>query len=172
MPTPIAVAKIVKNSGRVLLIILVLAGCTLGNPPFTTIQPQTWQLYKNPQYGFAFPYPDRWIATLSPQNADGSIFTEPQTPAIEMRGWASALIDRPPSSPSDKALNFTTLQGIKGTLQVQITPQTSTLNLTLSPGKMLYHWRGSAPSQRFADYYAAFYYVVLRYQISPKTGQP
>jgi hypothetical protein len=164
---------------------LELTGCSMGDRAPINSQSQTWQTYRNPKYGFAFLYPDRWVAALTPEKADGQIFAEPQNPAVEIRGWASVnLLDQsqtqktkpkgqalgtPP--PTEPPPNFKTRQGVAGTLQVQITPQSSSLNFMVRQGKIRYHWRGSAPSDRFADYYAFFYHVVLRYQIPLQSGR-
>ncbi len=163
-----------------LILLLGLTGCPSGDRG-QPHQPQTLQTYRNAKYGFAFPYPESWVASLPTEKADGSIFANPQDPAIEVRGWASVSPPAPapvapkpgPSNqlpPSVQPVvtpktNFKTLQGVAGTLQVQITPQLSSLDLTIIQGKTRYYWRGSAPSDRFANYYAFFYYVVLRYQI-------
>ncbi|NDJ17744.1 hypothetical protein GS601_10650 [Myxacorys almedinensis A] len=71
----------------------------------------------------------------------------------------------PSPRPSLSPPNFTTEQGIQGTLQAQLGPQTSSLTLVLNHTNVQYYLRGSAPSQQFDAYYRFFNYVARRYRV-------
>ena len=153
-----------------------LSGCGSNDSTSTT-----WKIYRNERFGFEFPYPDRWVESLPPENRDGIAFGDPQNPEVEIRGWAS--YERlPPRATSKEPLrrdrkqplsipspsNFTTLQGVPGNLEVKIGVQSSSLTLTLAPGETRYYWRGSAPNQKFDDYYRFFNYIASQYKVSAK----
>ncbi len=138
----------------------------------------TWKVYKNERFGFEFPYPDRWAESIPPENRDGMAFGDPQNPEVEIRCWASYVRlansaakepfrrDRKQQPPIP--LNFTTLQGVPGNLDAKIGAQSSSLTLTLAQGETRYYWRGSAPNQKFDDYYRFFNYIASRYRVPTK----
>lgn len=140
----------------------------------------TWKVYKNERFGFEFPYPDRWAESIPPENRDGMAFGDPQNPEVEIRGWAEYERLAPTATPrksftrnskqqlpTPSPLNFTTLQGVPGNLDAKIGAQ-STLTLTLAQGETRYYWRGSAPNQKFDDYYRFFNYIASRYRVPTK----
>ncbi len=152
-----------------------MSGCGSHDATFGT----TWRTYSNERFGFEFPYPDRWVESIPPENRDGVAFGDPQNPEVEIRGWASY---EPPaqsanlkrgvggdrSKPSRFLLNFTTLQGVPGNLEATIGAQSSSLMLTLVEGKTRYYWRGSAPNQKFGQYYRLFNEIASRYRVPVK----
>ncbi|NET51897.1 MAG: hypothetical protein F6K09_25320, partial [Merismopedia sp. SIO2A8] len=102
--------------------------------------PSNWNTYHNPRYSFEFPYPSNWQALPMPENLDGQVFRDPQNPTLEIRGWAklletavspttgvnsSSLETQSPTSKGDEIAlsqqqNFTTNQGFRGKMQVEI----------------------------------------------------
>ena len=136
-----------------------------------------WEIYRNPRYGFEFPYPKAWVAEPPPDNLDGQVFRAPDRPGVEISGWASQIPDdisddarESPAatvSPNPVEQNFVTEQGLSGELEVQIASEISSLNLTLVQDGVVYRWQGRSPSDRFEDYYKFFSYVASQYQVLP-----
>ncbi|NEO30274.1 MAG: hypothetical protein F6K36_07490 [Symploca sp. SIO3C6] len=147
--------------------------------------PSNWNTYRNPRYSFEFPYPSNWQALPMPENLDGQVFRDPQNPTLEIRGWAklletavspttgvnsSSLETQSPTSKGDEIAlsqqqNFTTNQGFRGKMQVEIGTQISSMKLTLSQGQVVYNWQGQSQSENFADYYRFFYEIASQYRI-------
>ncbi|PSB18231.1 hypothetical protein C7B65_16140 [Phormidesmis priestleyi ULC007] len=132
----------------------------------------TWKIYKNERFGFEFPYPDRWVMSIPPENRDGIAFGDPQNPDVEIRGWAayerSFMRDRKKQPSIPAPLNFKTLQGVPGNLDAKIGAESSSLTLTLVHEGTRYYWRGSTPNQKFADYFRFFNYIASHYRVSAK----
>ncbi|NEO97642.1 MAG: hypothetical protein F6K58_02825 [Symploca sp. SIO2E9] len=147
--------------------------------------PSSWDTYHNPRYNFEFPYPSNWQALPMPENLDGQVFRDPQNPSVEIRGWAklleaavspttgvnsSSVETQLPKSTgceiaSSQPQNFTTNQGFRGKMQVEIGEQISSMKLTLSQGEVVYNWQGQSKSETFADYYRLFYEIASEYRI-------
>lgn len=104
-------------------------------------------------------------ATAAPKVASP---TRSSRPAKSLTSKARQTQVPAPSSSSLPPTNFTTEQGIQGTLQADLEAQTSSLTLVLNRGNIQYYLRGSAPSQQFDEYYRFFNYVARRYRI-PKS---
>lgn len=122
-----------------------------------------WVTYRNDRFGFEFLYPDRWVASITPENRDGMAFSDPTNPNVEIRGWAGTEISDPRRSASS---NFTTQQGISGNLEIKLDAKVSSMTMTIVQDKTRYNWRGSAPSQQFDSFYQFFYYIASRFKIS------
>lgn len=127
-----------------------------------------WQTYRNPRFSYEFQYPGDWVDSLMPENRDGVAFRDPRNPEVEIRGWAEFKL-REKSTASKQPMNFTTLQGIPGRLDVRIEPQQSFFSLTIYQGNVEYNWRGTAPSRQFDAYYRFFSYVANRYRVPAKS---
>lgn len=136
--------------------------------------PNSWTTYRNPRYGFEFPYPSNWQPFPMPDNRDGRAFRDPQNPSVEIRGWAANNLSGIQSSssntsatqsPKPQSQNFTTDQGMTGQLKVKVGSDISLMTLTLSQDKVLYNWQGQCESQKFADYYRFFNYVASQYRL-------
>lgn len=155
------------------LLVVILSSCRASNLGLQ----DSWDTYRNPRYGFEFPYPSNWISSPIPDNRDGRVFRNPQNPSAEIRGWAanklspvelSLLPSKTKDSPTFQQDNFTTKQGLKGKLRVKIGSVTSMMTLTLSQGEILYNWQGQCNSEQFADYYRFFSYVASQYHLPPQ----
>ncbi|MCY7324163.1 MAG: hypothetical protein LH660_20765 [Phormidesmis sp. CAN_BIN36] len=173
----IAILTLIRKSwivqfllGLVLTVFLVSCGSSDSTS-------RTWKLYRNERFGFEFPYPDRWVESILPENRGGIAFGDPQAPEVEIRGWGEskrqgAILKEPMSRDLKKSpsipLNFTTLQGVPGNLDAKIGLQSSSLTLTLAQGEVRYYWRGRAPNQKFSDYYRLFNYIASHYRVPAK----
>lgn len=146
-------------SGAIALL-LILYGCFT---PILNVTDITWKNYKNPRYGFEFPYPSNWKTLATPTNADGIVFVSPKNNTVEIRAWASneILESRTPEKP-----NFQTTQGLTGILAVEVGNSVSSMTLTLRQNQVKYNWQGRTPSQEFQNYYPLFYYIVQQYRVS------
>jgi hypothetical protein len=149
------------------LLSMTLWGCTAPNsnlpinlPNFSTVG---WKTYSNSRYKFEFPYPENWQSLPAPENHDGIAFISPQNPEVQIRGWAGKLL--PSEFGRDQKPNFQTKQGIKGTLLVEVTSQTSVMTLNLTQGQIKYYWQGHCNSQNFDKYYRFFYYIAQEYKV-------
>ncbi|MGG6269602.1 hypothetical protein ACQ4M3_36615 [Leptolyngbya sp. AN03gr2] len=126
--------------------------------------PDRWQTYRNPRFGFEFLYPEGWVDSIPPENQDGIAFSDPRNNGLEIRSWAK--LKRPDQPKQPKATpNFTTEQGISGRLEVKVEAQTSTMMLTIDQKDVEYHWRGTAPSSQFGNYYRFFSFIASRYRV-------
>lgn len=144
--------------------VVLLSGCSQSAPP----QAADWVIYQNPRYGFEFPYPGNWTTAIAAENRDGQAFVDPRQPDVEIRGWASQRSAVAPEEQDPSGLiqpNFETDQGIPGELQVYITPDVSTMELTLVQDDVVFYWRGQSPSAQFSDYYKFFDYVARHYRV-------
>ncbi len=151
-------------------LIVILSSCQASNSERT----KRWNTYRNPRYGFEFPYPSHWVAFPMPDNRDGRAFRDPNNPSVEIRGWAAISLspDSSPSfnnprkeSPNLQKQNFTTAQGVTGKLQVELGSDISSMTLTLRQGNVIYNWQGQGESQEFANRYRFFYDVAGQYRI-------
>ncbi len=125
---------------------------------------ERWQTYRNSRFGFEFLYPEGWIDSIPPENQDGIAFSDPRNPGFEIRGWAK--LKRPDQSNQQKPTpNFTTEQGIAGRLDVKVEAQSSVMMLTIDHKDVEYHWRGTAPSSQFGNYYRFFSFIASRYRV-------
>lgn len=144
------------------LLSVILGGCG----GFSTVG---WKTYSNSRYGFEFPYPENWQSLPTPENKDGIVFVSPQDAEVEIRGWAGNRLpsDWNPGKVVKKTINpnFQTKQGIRGTLQIEVTSQQSLMTLTLSEGKIKYYWQGRCNTQNFNRYYRFFYYIAQQYKV-------
>lgn len=154
------------------LLVLMLSSCNSSNSGI----PNSWNTYRNPRYGFEFPYPSNWIPFPMPDNLDGRAFRDPQNPSLEIRGWAANKLSeiqvssaKKPvkESPEPQPQNFTTDQGLTGELKVELRSDISLMTVTLSQGKVQYNWQGQCESKQFADRYRFFYYVARQYRLPP-----
>lgn len=154
------------------LLALVVTGCSLPH-----LDPaNTWKIYRNPRYGFEFPYPADWLPSRPPTNRDGQSFISPRNAQVEIVGWASQVLPGSATSrhigttntPTGKQ-NFTTAQGLAGEVAVDVGPEISSLTLTLVQGQIVYNWQGRSPSAQFPDYYQFFSYVASQYQVLQET---
>ena len=172
----VAISTLIRKSCLVCLLLGLVLTTFLGSCRSNDSTSTTWKVYKNERFGFEFPYPDRWAESIPPENRDGIAFGDPQNPDVEIRGWAeherlatsatprkSFTRNRNQQLPTP-SLNFTTLQGVLGNLDAKIGAQ-STLTLTLTQGETRYYWRGSAPNQKFGDYYRFFNYIANHYRV-------
>jgi hypothetical protein len=121
--------------------------------------PDRWQTYRNPRFGFEFLHPEGWVDSIPPENRDGIAFSDPRNPGLEIRGWAELKRSRKLEP------NFTTEQGIPGRLDVKVEAQTSVMSLTIHHKDKEYHWRGTAPSVQFGNYYRFFSFIASRYRV-------
>jgi uncharacterized protein YukE len=148
-----------------LILSLALGGC--GVSSFQDNQ-KSWKTYKNPRYGFEFPYPSNW-QEVKPDNNDGIVFFSPQKSTVQIRGWAGNQLFPPSSADSNvkKSINpnFKNTQGISGVMTVEIGATESLITLKLQQGDVKYYWQGKAPSQEFDDYYRSFYYIAQNYRL-------
>jgi hypothetical protein len=181
------VGKLVAGITPLVIMLLSCRASNIGSQ-------SNWDTYRNPRYGFEFPYPSNWVPFPMPDNRDGQAFRDPQNASSEIRGWAanklSETVDSQtkkeghrlnlepsPSSmpakdsPKFQEQNFTTEQGVTGKLRVEIGSDTSLMTLTLSQGNVLYNWQGQCNSEQFADYYRFFYYVARQYRLPPLKNQ-
>ena len=142
---------------------LILSGC---RPSGFSFPAGIWKTYYNSRYGFEFLYPSDWVTATPPEDQDGQVFTLPQNPAVEIRGWASNRSALPKDKAKSLQSNFKTKQGLAGQLKVKISPELSSMTLTLNQGQIRYTWQGQAPSQQFSNYYRFFYYTAAEYQVS------
>lgn len=129
----------------------------------------SWKIYKNVRYGIEFPYPSNWKIQSQPNNADGVVLVSPQDKSVEIRAWAANQLpdslQLETNSQSTTNPNFQTLQGEKGILVIEATPEISLMKLTLTSDKINYTWQGQSSSQEFSNYYQVFYYIVQNYRI-------
>ncbi|WP_156435232.1 hypothetical protein [Leptolyngbya sp. O-77] len=138
---------------------------------------RTWKVYQNPNYGFEFPYPDNWVPAPLPDSQNGRRFRNPYSPDVEILGWASHILSTPGDSSEQvrrsvlAAPNFTTRQGLRGQLRVEIGSTVSLMTLTLTEEGVVYFGRGDRPSDQFSQYYEFFNYVAKQYYV-PSTGKP
>lgn len=176
--------------GGIIPLVIMLLSCRASNIGSHS----SWDIYRNPRYGFEFPYPSDWLPFPMPDNRDGRAFRDPQNASSEIRGWAANPLSKtadpqrkqgrhrlhleasPPStsqkdSPKFQQQNFTTEQGLTGKLRVEINPDISLMTLTLSQGNVSYNWQGQCNSEQFADYYRFFYYVARQYRLPPLENQ-
>jgi hypothetical protein len=109
-----------------------------------------------------------------PDNRDGRAFRNPENPQSEIRGWAvNRLPEIKPSSPQNtvkppsnsQQQNFTTEQGVRGRLNVEVGTDISLMTLTLIKGPVQYNWQGQCESEQFADCYRLFYSVARQYRL-------
>jgi hypothetical protein len=91
--------------------------------------------------------------------------------AVKPRKGQSFSGSNNPISTNSMPANFTTEQGIQGTLRAKLEAQTSSLTLVLHDGAVQYYWQGSAPSQQFDAYYRFFNYIARHYKV-PKNKIP
>ncbi|WP_448597517.1 hypothetical protein [Thermoleptolyngbya sp.] len=137
---------------------------------------RTWKVYQNPNYGFEFPYPDNWVPAPLADGQDGRRFRNPYNMDVEILGWASHLSSTPGDSSEQvrrsvlAAPNFTTRQGLRGQLRVEIGASVSLMTLTLTEAGVVYFWQGRSPSNQFSQYYEFFDYVAKRYYV-PSVGK-
>lgn len=138
---------------------------------------RTWKVYQNPNYGFEFPYPDNWVPAPLSDGQDGRRFRNPHSMDVEILGWASHLSSAPGDSSEQvrrsvlAAPNFTTRQGLRGQLRVEIGASVSLMTLTLAEEGVVYFWQGRSPSDQFSQYYEFFDYVAKQYHV-PLTSKP
>lgn len=149
-------------------LIILLFSCRAANLG----QQSSWSIYRNPRYNFEFPYPNNWVSFSMPDNRDGLAFRDPRNPGVEIRGWAANDLSDFETSARNRPLNshprnFTTQQGLRGTLQVAVGADLSLMTLSLNQGKVRYNWQGQSESEQFADYYRFFYYVAEQYRLPP-----
>jgi hypothetical protein len=155
----------------------VVLGVALLSCNSSSVQPGSWEIYRNVRYGFQFPYPHNWVVGEAPANGDGQVFSDPLNSALEIRGWAgynlagisgnSGKNTKNLDAPKPLQQNFTTEQGLAGELKVELGSPVSSMTLTLVRGDVRYNFQGKAPSKQFADYYKFFYYVASQYRVSP-----
>ncbi len=180
--------------GTLLVGITPLALMLLSCQPSNLGSSGSWSTYRNQRYNFEFPYPSNWVSVPMPDNGDGRAFRDPQNPTTEIRGWAANQLPESVTPRSSKGLyegrhrlenkplslngkakdlpnfqppNFTTEQGLKGNLEVEVGSDISVMRLTLSQGKVQYNWQGQCDNKKFPSYYRFFYYVASQYRISP-----
>lgn len=147
----------------ILPLVILLLSCQASNLNW---QGQ-WRTYRNPRYDFEFPYPSTWVSLPMPDNRDGRAFRDPLNPSAEIRGWAAKQLSNSalkPSAPSQPQ-NFTTEQGVRGQLQVDVGSTISSMTLTLNQQRVQYSWQGQCNSEQFADYYRLFYYIASQYRV-------
>jgi hypothetical protein len=127
----------------------------------------TWETYRNPRYGFEFPYPSNWTPLSSPDNNDGVTFISPQNQNTEIRAWAGKELPKLQNPETIKQIdhNFETNQGVSGVLVVEVDQQMSSMTLTITQGQVEYYWQGKSNSKEFQDYYRLFYYIAQQYKI-------
>lgn len=162
-------------------LVVIISSCGISE----LSSPSSWETYRNPRYNFEFPYPSNWQALPMPENLDGQVFGDPHNPSLEIRGWAklqqtavspttginsSGIETQSPKTTggetvSSQQQNFTTNQGFRGKMQVEIGTQISSMKLTLSQGEIVYNWQGQSQSETFADYYRFFYEIASQYRL-------
>ncbi len=134
---------------------VLVAGCSVARPP-------ALNLYKNPRYGFTFPYPQGWEAQSPPENQDGQTFIHPDNREVQIQGFVRSQLAGEQMEPP---FNFVTNQGIKGVLTPEIGATTSTLTLRMIDNQRYYVWQGRSPSTQFAQYYPLFEQIAREYTI-------
>lgn len=124
--------------------------------------PDRWQTYRNQRFNFEFLYPEGWVDSIPPENQDGIAFSDPRNPGLEIRGWAEF---KRSNTSAKLQPNFTTEQGIPGRLEVRLGAQSSVMTLTIQQQETVYHWRATAPSAQFDNYYRFFSFIARRYRV-------
>ncbi|MCA1994379.1 MAG: hypothetical protein LDL41_20375, partial [Coleofasciculus sp. S288] len=119
-----------RMAGILMLLLVMLLSCRSSDSGSSS----GWKTYRNPRYNFEFPYPSNWSPFPMPDNLDGQAFRDPQNPTSEIRGWAAQNALKEPLTPQQP--NFTTEQGVRGKLQVEVGADISLMTLTLSQGKV------------------------------------
>jgi hypothetical protein len=162
-------------AGGLVLALMVGLMSSCSQPGFD--ERRTWKVYQNPNYGFEFPYPDNWVPAPLADSQDGRRFRNPYSMDVEILGWASHVSSTPGDSSEQvrrsvlAAPNFTTRQGLRGQLRVEIGSTVSLMTLTLAEDGVVYFWQGRSPSNEFSQYYEFFNYVASEYSVTP-VGKP
>ena len=144
-------------------LVAVLLGCQ--SPDIAA--PDNLRIYRNPRYGFEFPYPSNWVPAPPPANLDGRVFSDPDNPEASIRGFARQNLETANLKANSYPVpeNFTTEQGLEGSLQTDIGLEISAMRLTLNRGEFQYVWEGRSPSEEFANYYRLFYTIARQYRV-------
>ena len=142
---------------------IIFWGCNANN-----LQPQNqiWKIYKNPRYGFEFPYPNTWQELGNPDNSDGIALVSPNKKNVEIRAYASKPLLKFATENPQPVPNFRTHQGFSGVLAVEAGEKVTVIKLTISQENLEYHWQGQSGSKDFQNYYRLFYYIAQEYKIS------
>lgn len=160
-----------QRLGRWMGLGLVVGLASCARPAVESVR--TWKVYQNPNYGFEFPYPDNWVPAPLSDSQDGRRFRNPYSTDVEILGWASHVSSVLGDSSEQvrrsvlAAPNFTTRQGLRGQLRVEIGPTVSLMTLTLTEDGVVYFWQGRSPSGQFSQYYEFFNYVARQYYVAP-----
>ena len=103
-----------------------------------------------------------------PSNLDGRMFYHPQNQEVRVTGWGGHLLrdDRDGNLGEVTSANFTTDEGVKGKLTVEVASEVTSVRLTLMEEGTIYHLEGRSPSEEFADYYRLFYDMASQYRIN------
>ncbi|MBE9042682.1 hypothetical protein IQ235_18130 [Oscillatoriales cyanobacterium LEGE 11467] len=151
------------------LFVLSLFGC--GDRTFP--MPKSWKTYENPRFSFELPYPGDWTSARVPSNLDGRTFYHPQNPEVRVTGWGGYLLRTGESGNISEVTpaNFTTDQGVRGKLTVEVASEVTLVRLTLIDEAAIYHFEGRSPSGEFADYYRLFYDMASQYRIGETVGE-
>ncbi|MEA5578037.1 hypothetical protein [Anabaena sp. UHCC 0451] len=128
---------------------------------------QKWETYRNPRYGFEFPYPSHWTSLASPDNNDGVTFVALQNQNTVIRAWAAKELPELQNPETLKQIdhNFETVQGLSGLMVIEVNPQITSMKLTITQGQVKYYWQGQTNSKEFKDHYRLFYYIATQYKI-------
>ncbi|MDB9459855.1 hypothetical protein PN480_03120 [Dolichospermum circinale CS-1225] len=142
---------------------IIVWGCNANN-----LQPQnqTWKIYKNPRYGFEFPYPHTWQELRNPDNSDGVVLVLPNKDNVEIRSYASKPVLGFSPKTQEQVYNFRTNQGVFSVLTVEVKEKVTVIKLTITQAELEYSWQGQSDSQDFQNYYRLFYHIAQEYKIS------
>ncbi|MFM7405297.1 MAG: hypothetical protein ACKO3K_01155 [Cuspidothrix sp.] len=142
---------------------MIAWGCTGNN---LQAQNETWKIYKNPRYGFEFPYPKTWQELGNPDNSDGIALAATNQKTVEIRAHASKPLLTSAKPTVQSTYNFRTNQGFPGVMSIEVGDQVIVMKLTIIQGQLEHNWQGQSSSKEFPNYYRLFYYIAQEYKIS------
>ncbi|TAE59244.1 MAG: hypothetical protein EAZ76_14330 [Nostocales cyanobacterium] len=145
---------------------IIISGCSADGFNGLNSSTNQWKTYKNPRYGFEFPYPKDW-QSFPVDNNDGVTITAPKKPDTEIRAWATKELPeiQPLGTNTQTNQNFETAQGMSGVLTVETNQKTSAMKLTINHQNINYYWQAKTNHQDFKTHYPLFSYIAREYKI-------